>query len=236
MKELRVLEDLLGWGACPICRRPAAGQVCSSCLDLYAHPAWSRCPRCHGPSPSPATPGGLCDDCAGSSFPFARRFSLAPYEEPWVSLLRRLKGGERSLAGPLGRTLARAFPWEELGPLDAATWVPPDPRRQRAKGYHGAEVLARAFAKGRLPALPLLEKAVSTPPQHDLPRRQRLQARLHFRPLPGALFPRGRILLVDDVWTTGTTLSQAAAALLEGGARAVVGVTLCQVAEGIIKG
>ncbi|MDI3269271.1 MAG: hypothetical protein QJR00_01025 [Bacillota bacterium] len=226
------VEGFLGRRSCPLCGQAGWDEICPSCLARYAHPSWTPCPRCHIPSPAQATPGGLCSDCAGSSFPWSRRFSLAPYEEPWITLLRRFKGGETFLARPLGKTLARALPWAELGPFVAVTWVPPDPQRHRRRGYHGAELLARSLARGRLVALPLLRKEGTTPPQHFLGRLGRTQADLSFRPLPGAPMPRGRLLLVDDVWTTGTTLSQAAAALLEGGARAVVGITLCQVTGG----
>ncbi len=108
---------------------------------------------------------------------------------------------------------------------DAVTWVPLSSRRRRERGYDQARALAREVARRRgLPLVPLLERVADTPPQARKGAAERREAMRGLFGVPARAartpVPR-RVLLVDDVLTTGATLAACSEALLSGGARDV---------------
>ena len=162
-------------------------------------------------------------------FPLPGGGSLAvaacfPYEGGFRRTLHRLKfSEERALARPLALLLADAA-GSLPGEWDGVAWVPMSPKKQRRRGYNQSELLGRALAKHLgLPALDLLEQAREMKTQHELTRRERAdnvrgayQARQPARGL--------RLLLVDDIVTTGATLAACAGALYAAGAGEVAAV------------
>lgn len=108
--------------------------------------------------------------------------------------------------------------------------IPLAPRRLRTRGYNQSEVLARALArKWRIPVLPdLLVRTRETPTQTALTPGTRLAN------VAGAFdarrAARGALVLVDDVFTTGATLAEAARALEQAGATTMHGVTFARAA------
>jgi predicted amidophosphoribosyltransferase len=112
---------------------------------------------------------------------------------------------------------------------DVITYIPPDPSRLLVRGHHPADRLARELAgRWSLPAAGLLVRPGSAPSarQAGLARADRLRnARGAFVTVAAA--PR-HVLLVDDVYTTGATVSAAATALRHGGARVVDVVTFAR--------
>ncbi len=116
------------------------------------------------------------------------------------------------------------------GPFpQAVTFVPMHPRRERERGYNQSRLLAEELARHLgLDCLPLLARPRSSPPQAGLSMEQR-RANLRgcLETNPGADVPCS-ILLVDDVFTTGTTLSECARALKQAGAGCVVACVLAR--------
>jgi predicted amidophosphoribosyltransferase len=114
-----------------------------------------------------------------------------------------------------------------LGGADILTWVPSTRRSEAERGFNPAEELARRLARAlELRALPLLRKTRETADQAGLSgagRRENLR---------GAFAATGRVpervLLVDDVMTTGTTVDECAAALKASGAKRVNVVTFAR--------
>ncbi len=148
--------------------------------------------------------------------------SAGPHEGVVRSLATALKFGRRL---PLARRAAAAI--RAAAPEDALRGclvpVPPDPLRFRARGFDPAEEIAAALAAITvLRVEPCLERAPG-PRQVGRPRRERLAGapRVRARRPP----PRAAVL-VDDVWTTGATLSACAAALRAAGSERVVALTL----------
>jgi competence protein ComFC len=139
--------------------------------------------------------------------------------------------GERRLAEPLG--LAIAERWRRVGRGgDLVVPVPIHPSRLRERGFDQAEDLARVCGRQLgLPMMHALERRVRTIAQHSLGRQERAAN------MGGAFAVNGGsdgevpgrwIVLVDDVSTTGATLSECALALRAGGARAVSAVTVAR--------
>lgn len=168
----------------------------------------------------------LCRACAVEGRPYAWARTIGPYAGTLRRLVQALKyDGERALARPVGQVLASQARGgsENFG---IATCVPPDPRRVRERGYHPAELLARHAGRALgVRFQPLLVKRRTTPPQVGRPRDERKQA------MHGVFTSRVRghgepVLVVDDVITTGATVSEAARALGEAGF-GEIGVVAC---------
>jgi ComF family protein len=160
----------------------------------------------------------------------------APYSGAVRQALHELKyAGERRLAEPLGAAIARR--WARAG-AGGDVFVPVPVHRDRLKkrGYDQAELLARAAAaRLHLPMAAILERTRATTAQFDLDRARRgtnvIGAFAVKPPRHGdvaVLLGDRWIVLVDDVVTTGATLSACAAALLAAGAMAVSAVTVAR--------
>ncbi len=121
----------------------------------------------------------------------------------------------RHLAGCIVNRLLMSGDVNVIDQIDLVTWAPTSRRRRRERGFDQGELLARYVARqlGR-PARPLLQRS-DEPTQTGRSRRQRLEG-VHFRAHP-SVFGR-TVLVIDDVVTTGATLSAAKAALEASGA------------------
>lgn len=147
-----------------------------------------------------------------------------PNEGGFRHTLYRLKFQEEwGLAKPLGQLMAQTVP-EGEAPFDGVVWVPMSSKKLRQRGYNQSELLARALANELgLPAWELLSQVRETQTQHTLTRVQRADnVRDAYRAGKAALGKR--LLLVDDIVTTGATLRACSLALYQAGARWVCGV------------
>jgi ComF family protein len=163
--------------------------------------------------------------------------AVGPYDGALRDVLHAFKyEGRLSLARPLARLMA-AHGAELLARADLVVPVPLHPRRERQRGFNQAWELARRLG---LPACRALRRTRPTVAQVGLSAAGRrhnvagaFAVRAAWRPGPRAPAARGSghrlggacVLLVDDVATTGATLDACAAALLSGGARAVLALT-----------
>lgn len=214
---------------CLGCGRPlpatgAALGLCGTCRGSLAPLPREACAVCARPLAAHALPADYrCGACRQRPPAFDRLLALWSYRPPLDAVVRGLKFGRLDYLGRhLAAALAEAL-GDRLAGCDRVVPVPLHWRRRLARGYNQAERIARPLA-GRLglPYAPALARRRATPPQSLLGRDDRLaNLRKAFRvPRPERVRDL-RILLVDDVATTGATLDAAAAALKNAGAAAV---------------
>lgn len=193
---------------------------CAFCGALMDHTGAGVCPACQ--ASLPLVEDALALRKAGD-FPCA----VALYYGDMVTEgIHALKFGKKSWrAGVFGRYIAQAAAEQLGGQFDAVTYVPISLRRNYARGFDQARLLADAAAKvWGLRAEPTLRKVRHNRAQSTLDdpeqRRQNVKG-VYVVPRPRSVAGR-RFLLVDDVVTTGSTMAAAANALMDAGAASVV--------------
>ena len=147
------------------------------------------------------------------------------YEEPVRSSIHRYKfANARSYADCYGRILAMKLQQQHPEGFDLLTWVPISARRKFSRGYDQSQLLAKAVAEElESPYLPLLKKIKNNPPQSGFSGEAKRRANvLGVYQVRNAELVKGkRILLLDDVITTGATAGECARVLLTAGAKEV---------------
>ena len=223
------LADLLLPNVCAACRADdaTAEGLCEDCsvrlLTLVALPYCMRCGGTLGPNVQPRPDGcGACD----TTLPrFARLVRLGPYADPLRGVIRELKYRRRdTMRARIGRLLAQAVAArQDDPPLDLVLSVPMHWRRRLARGCDHARALATAVAAElKLPLGDELIRVRHTPPQVHLSRTRRIEnVRGAFAVRRAGSIGGARVLLVDDVTTTGATANEAARTLLGAGASCV---------------
>ena len=173
---------------------------------------------------------GLCALCRNGLRGFDAAYCFGPYEgilREWIHLYKY--GRVKTMAQPLGELLAEAVPPEE--PFDAVVPVPLHWIRRWRRGFNQSELLARGLARRlRIPLLSALRRTRSTETQAGLSNtaRRRNVARA-FRCRRTRAVAGKRVLLIDDVMTTGSTAAACALALKRAGAVRIVLATVARV-------
>ena len=195
------------------------GGVCSPCWSTLPPRDAERCGRCDETLPGRADAGGLCGRCLLDPPAFARLEGAAPYRGPARAILLAFKFEGADF---LGARLAETMTGRLVPPdVDEVVAVPATARARRARGYHpaavlGAEVarrLRRHFAPDRL------RKVRETEKQSRVRAAGRAANVRRAFAVEGS--PRGHVLLVDDVATSGATARECAARLAAAGAEGV---------------
>jgi len=216
--------DLLFPPACVACGASGAF-LCVACAGRLAPAAWPRCRRCWRPLQEP----GTCTICRANPPPFDGLRAAFVYDARARVLVHALKyRGMTALAPPMASLMARAL----RGSVEAEAIVPVPlaGRRRRTRGYNQAEVLARAL--GEELGLPVAPRALRRT-RETAPQARAADSNARRRNVEGAFEAAAdaagrRLMLVDDVTTTGATLSACARALREAGAASVWAVAFAR--------
>ena len=227
------LRRLGAWlpSQCAICHAWPARRVCDACAARFAQPQ-ARCTGCALPLPASghAPEGMRCGTCLRTPLGLDRCVAAVDYAYPWAGIVGQYKFQADPAWAPTLARLLHSTPWAE--PLmDAADWVLPIPlsaHRLRERGFNQAAQLtqhwARHFAQhpqgGPHARTDLLLRPQHQRTQRTLGRSARLR-NLHgaFTVRSGADLAGLRLLVVDDVITTGATLRAACTALQAAGAQ-----------------
>ncbi|MCG2841802.1 ComF family protein [Sandaracinobacter sp. RS1-74] len=233
---MRGFADLLMPPGCMTCGEPVSTphSFCGDCWGALPAVSGARCRQCGVPLPVAWQAESHCLGCLKDPPPFARATAPFLYDGPARQMVLRLKHGRESWAGPMAAAMHRVAPgWVEPGRLLVP--VPLHRWRLATRGYNQALLLARALARlgGAEVAPDWLLRVKHTPSTRGLTRAQRLRnvsGAFRVREGAGGQLKGRRVVLVDDVLTTGATASACAKALLRAGAEAVDLLTYARVA------
>jgi predicted amidophosphoribosyltransferase len=217
---LHVLLDLLFPRRCVLCLVPGS-TLCAACVSALPRLVPPLCARCGAPV---AWPVNRCRECSGRRLAFGSARAAVAYDAGVQTLVLAWKErGLRDLASLSGAMVADVVTCPSA---HAITFVPEDGDRSLKRGHHPAARLARVLGRcWDLPVRPLLRRTRQLRPQRGLGREERR------RNVQGAFVAdsvRGRVVLVDDVYTTGATVSAAASALRRAGASSIEVVTFAR--------
>ena len=225
----RALLDLVYPRSCAGCGGAVGGEgtyLCWECLSQLLVVRRPFCAVCGDPVEGRVDQDFVCYPCCDDPPAFDTARSAARYDGVLRTALCELKYRKGVWMEPdLVQILHGCLTAHHAGlPLDAVVCVPLHPSKQRRRGYNQARLLAAGLA--RRVGLPLLEGVLervrATPTQTGLTAPHRKDnVRNAFRACRGSSVAGRRLLLVDDVMTTGATLSECARALKKAGAASV---------------
>lgn len=217
---------------CPVCDgivQPQGEKICLECMRSLRMitPPW--CMRC---GKKLQEEGEYCADCAERGRAFVRGRALYEYASAAQAIYRFKYGGRREYAEYFGEQLA-----EYLGEFivgvrpDGLVPIPLHGSRRRRRGYNQAELLARALgARMGLPVYAgLLRRVKKTPPLKELKAGERQNNLKKAFNVAQNDVKSKVFILIDDIYTTGSTVEEAARTLVEAGAAAVYFVALAAV-------
>jgi len=228
------LLDILFPSRCASCEEHLGKRslFCPSCSSKLIFAESPLCPLCGKVFSSRQGKDHLCGECLRKKRPFRKARALALYEGPIMEAIHRMKyQGRAGLVDLLSALLLEHIPnfygegWDILVP------VPLHPARLRERGFNQSALLAIKLGKNLgIPVEPFsLRKICPTPPQVGLTMKERVKnVSGAFQVKDKNIFNKKIVLLIDDVLTTGATVSECSRVLKRAGARAVDVLTLAR--------
>ena len=215
-------------GQCAVCHAWPTAPVCEACVVRFAQPA-SRCQTCALPVPAGIT---CCGQCLRKPPAVDACLAAVAYAYPWSGLITHFKFNSDPGWASTFATLLRSTPWVEpaLENADLVLPLPLSRQRLQTRGFNQALALARALKPDKADAHVLL-RIKDTPAQSSLNREERLSSVKDAFALDPLLAPRikgKRLVLVDDVMTSGASLYAAASALRSAGAAHITGMVIAR--------
>ena len=235
-KAAEVILSLFFPRRCPVCQEivtPKGGLICPGCrkkVTFVEEPVCRKCGR-----EIPFLEQEYCETCRRRPRSFETGRSLLRYDEVGQRTIKAFKyGGRQEYADWYAAEMAdRLGGWLAGCRADALIPVPIHRSRLRKRGFNQAEVLARRLSKhlGIPVRKDILRRTKKTEAQKNLGwegRQKNLMKAVEASPLPAGI---RRVILVDDIYTSGATAEACARALLKAGASVVYVATVCIVEE-----
>lgn len=223
MELLDGLLDLLFPPKCGVCRLLRREVVCADCLATFRPLRGSVCARC-------GKPGFDCPTCAPVAYPCRSAFL---YEGGAGAAVRRLKYSKVYVLGERMGEILGAFAQETnlFAGVETVIPVPIHTSRFRQRSFNQSELLAAPVARALRADLDCasLVRCRRTPPQVGLrPAERESNVAGAFRVISPERVEGLRLLLIDDVYTSGFTLEECARELVNAGAHSVGALTFCR--------
>ena len=218
---------------CDICGRETFGaNLCEDCAKTITVNDKATCPVCGRKTVRPE----LCLECKEKPPVFIRAISLFVYDGGGAILVKKFKTGAAYLKDYFADGIFKKL--KNFPEYDCIVGVPMTPRAKRKRGYNQSELLAKAVAeRAKKPHIRgVIEKFKETGAQKNLTRKERSE-NLHgcFKVVKREEVVGKRVLVVDDILTTGATADEIAKTLLKAGAAAVYLATVASVEYKIEK-
>ena len=206
---------------------------CILCRELLSRDETDLCHKCRIEVPEFTKPK--------NNLSFIAHWTAVWYYKDSVrlSLLRFKFSGRRSYADAYGRLLAMKLQSNEMDDFDILTFVPSSFRRKQKRGFDHVRLIAGAVARElNVPLTSALKKIRHTPPQSSILDASKRRANVLgvYRVITPEQVKGKRILLIDDIVTTGSTVSECARVLLTAGAKEVILATVAASARENKKG
>lgn len=219
----------------------ADGALCSACWSRIKFIAPPYCACCGLPFDFDVGAAALCGPCVQDRPIFDRARAVFVYDDVSRDLILSFKHADRTQAAPgYGKWLARAAA-ELLGDADLLIPVPLHPRRLFARRYNQSALLVHALAKetakgNKCDAAPdALVRVKKTQPHVDMGRSERqrnVAGAFKVHPKWADALAGAKVILIDDVFTTGATVTSCAGVLRAAGAARIDVLTLSRVVSG----
>ena len=214
---------------CVLCQIPLMIEeihLCISCvkkIEPLKVPICLRCARSLAPYGNHRL---ICSQCRSERPYYDRGFALVPYEEPIKNIFHQIKFQKKLWLIKIFSGLLERLPSSEMINYEMIVPVPLDSRRERERGFNQALIIAQMLSGLNLKNTPQIKKVLAkkkrTLPQSQLKREERLNNLENVFSLRQRGAVRGKqVLLVDDIFTTGTTINECARILKEDGAERV---------------
>ncbi|MCD8301212.1 MAG: ComF family protein [Clostridiales bacterium] len=213
--DYRNLLDHIYPPRCPICDRISDGGICDECKKELIYIGEDHCMICG--KPLTGEQEEYCPDCKKRRHYFAAGRAVFSYQGQLRGSLYRLKySGRKEYGYIFGEEMARYLgKWIMRLGISRIVPIPLHPSRKRQRGYNQAALMAREM--GKLLDIPVDEKLLfrtkKTVAQKKLTGQQRKANLARAFEVRGEICPGERILLVDDIYTTGSTVDAASIAL-----------------------
>ena len=217
---------------CAVCHAWPSTRLCNGCVGRFAQPV----PRCGTCARMTGVPVARCGECLRTPPPLDACLAAVGYEYPWSGCITDYKfGGDPGWASALA-TLLRSTPWVEpaLESADLLLPMPLSAQRLQERGFNQAQLLARALSPTKIDS-GLLLRIRDTVHQTGLDRAMRmrnLRGAFAVEPLRADVLRGKRVVLVDDVMTSGASLHTAAAVLRQAGVAHITGMVVARTEAG----
>ncbi len=243
VKKLKKISDftlrLLFPGACPICdeveEQTVTGdgvpRICPACEARVRRVRGPYCMRCGKPLAGADGRREYCGDCMKKEHKFVQGRAVFVYQGAIIGSMHRLKySNRRDYATVFAREAFETYaPWLARVAPQAIIPVPLHPKRRKKRGYNQAALIAAEIS--RLTGIPLredlLQRSRNTDPQKNLNHEERKNNLKNAFQIAKNIVQLDKVLLIDDIYTTGSTADAAAGALARAGVGQVYVLCIC---------
>ncbi len=235
---LKSLQSIIFPYSCCLCHQYSFNEpVCKQCWSKVLFINKPFCNICGKPFFNPilleTADYLICEECREEKRFFAKSISLAIYQEEFKEIIHQFKFYNKPYVGNyLGKKLSNLIRTEDkYKNIDIIMPVPLQKKRERERGYNQSLIVAKIIAKELKIKLlkDILRRRGDNPPQSNLSLKERKKnIRGCFYVKKANLIKDKRILIIDDVFTTGSTVNECARVLRHSGAREILVATLAR--------